>query len=207
MPKIDWLPLLTFLLITTLSPGPNNLSCASMGVQHGFKKSRAYIMGITIGLVFLMLLIGFISTALLTYFPKFEPVLRYIGAAYILWLAYTSLNATYANGESDCAPLGFKDGFLLQYLNPKAMLFGMTVYTTYLVPIIGQPFWIILAALLLGARGFFINSSWVLFGAAVKTWLAKPAFGRAFNLCLALLLVYNAADLIHLPDLLANWFA
>ncbi len=206
MPALDWIPLLSFLAITTLSPGPNNLSCASMGVQHGYRKSVDYIIGITVGLFILMLVIGILSSALLTFFPKFENILRYGGAAYILWLAYTTLSASYANNGEDCKPLKFRDGFILQYLNPKAMLFGLTLYTTYLLPLAGMTLWLVFSALLLGFRAYLINSSWVLFGSAVKTRLAQPAIGKAFNILLALMLVYNAINLIRLPELIGKLF-
>ena len=66
---IEWIPLLSFILITTLSPGPNNLSCASMGVLHGYKRSFKFIMGIVVGLFTVMAVSGLISNLMLTIFP------------------------------------------------------------------------------------------------------------------------------------------
>lgn len=203
MSAINWIPLLTFLLITTLSPGPNNLSCVSMGVQHGYKRSLVYILGIVFGMVVQSLMSGLISTSLFELFPKFETALRYIGAAYILWLAFITFNASFAAGAGGAKPLGFKDGFLLQFLNIKAILFILTVYTAYLQPILGNLLYISFAALMLGLRTFLVNSIWAVFGSTIRRFLSRPVINKLFNAVVSAALVYNAADLIKLPDLFA----
>ncbi|HUV15297.1 MAG TPA: LysE family transporter, partial [Pelolinea sp.] len=76
MSSINWMPLLVFLLITALSPGPNNLSCVSMGVNYGYKNSIVYIMGIVAGMVTQALISGLVSTSLLNLYPRFEAILR-----------------------------------------------------------------------------------------------------------------------------------
>lgn len=207
MSAINWIPLLTFLLITTLSPGPNNLSCVSMGVQHGYKRSVVYIMGIVFGMVVQSLISGLVSTTLLDVFPKFESVLRFIGAAYILWLAIITLNSTYAADNNGVKPLGFKDGFILQFLNVKAILFILTVYTAYLQPILGNFIFISLAAILLGLRSFLVNSTWAVFGSSIRRFLSHPVINKVFNVMVSLALAYNAADLIKLPELMAKIFS
>jgi cysteine/O-acetylserine efflux protein len=196
MPAINWIPLLTFLLVTTLSPGPNNLSCISMGVQHGYKRSLIYIMGIVVGMILQSLISGLISTTLYELFPKFEAVLRVIGAVYILWLAFITLNSRYATENNDTKPLGFKNGFLLQFLNVKAILFILTVYTAYLQPILGNIIFISIAALLLGVRSFLVNSNWAVFGSTIRRFLSHPVINKAFNITVSLALVYNALDLL-----------
>ena len=206
MSSINWIPLLTFLLITTLSPGPNNLSCISMGVQYGYKRSLIYIFGIVAGMVAQSLLSGLVSATLYDLFPRFETFLRYIGAAYILWLAFTTLNSSYGSNNNGAKPLGFKDGFLLQFLNVKGILFVLTVYTAYLQPILGNLLFIFLAALLLGFRAFLVNSVWAGFGSTIRRFLSQPLINKVFNVIVFAALVYNAADLIKLPDLITKMF-
>ena len=207
MPAINWVPLLTFLLITTLTPGPNNLSCISMGVRHGYKRSLVYIIGIVSGIFVQSLIAGFISNKLLNLFPGFETILRVIGAAYIVWLAVITFNSTYCSDNNGAKPLGFKDGFILQFLNPKAIFFVLTVYTAYLQPILGNFLLIFLAALLLGLRTFLVNSTWAVFGSAIRRFLSKPVINKIFNGIVSAALLYNAADLIRLPDLIAKFFS
>jgi cysteine/O-acetylserine efflux protein len=167
-----------------------------MGVQHGYKRSLIYIMGIVVGMILQSLISGLISTTLYDLFPKFETVLRVIGAVYILWLAFITLNSRYATDNNDSKPLGFKDGFLLQFLNVKGILFVLTVYTAYLQPILGNFVFIFLAALLLGFRAFLVNSTWAVFGSTIRRFLSHPVINKAFNIIVSLALVYNALDLL-----------
>lgn len=110
--------LISFVLITSFTPGPNNISSASMGVLHGYKKSLNYLGGISCGFFFVMLVSGLVSTTLLAVFPPFESVLRIVGAGYILYLAYGILKASYTFEERDIRPLGFANGLMLQLVNP-----------------------------------------------------------------------------------------
>ena len=89
------IPFLSFVVITTFTPGPNNISSTSMGVLYGYKRTLNYLLGIATGFFFVMLLCGLVSTTLLSVFPAFEKVLRLIGAAYIIWLAVETLRESY----------------------------------------------------------------------------------------------------------------
>jgi len=132
---INFVAFFSFVFVTTFTPGPNNISSASMGVLHGYKKTLKYLFGISTGFFFIMLLCGWISTALFKVFPSFEIVLRFAGAAYILWLAIETLKATYTFKDNDQSLLGFSRGLLLQVLNPKVIVYGLTLYTQKKWPI------------------------------------------------------------------------
>jgi len=178
-----------------------------MGVQHGFKRSLVYIFGIVFGIFVQSLISGFVSNQLLSVFPGFETILRVIGAAYIAWLAVITFNSTYCSDNSGTIPMGFKDGFILQFLNPKAIIFVMTVYTAYLQPILGNFLLIFLAAFLLGLRSFLVNSTWAVFGSAIRRFLSRPVVNKIFNGVVSAALLYNAADLMRLPDLIGKLFS
>ena len=98
--------------------------------------------------------------------------------------------------------LGFKEGFLLQFLNIKAILFVLTVYNVYLSVVLGNFWLIVLIAVGLGVRSFLANSAYALFGASIRKWMSIPWVGKALNIFIALLLAWNAADLLGLPALL-----
>src|SRR5437868_5724816 len=94
--SIDILATLGFILISTFTPGPNNISSAAMGALHGYGKTFKFLLGISVGFFLVMSLCGWISATFLDVLPQFEPVLRYIGAAYTLYLAYGILKASYS---------------------------------------------------------------------------------------------------------------
>ena len=193
--SIDLVPFLSFVLVTTFTPGPNNISSASMGVLHGYKKTVKYCLGIATGFFGLMLLCGLISTTLLRILPGVETPLRIAGAVYILWLAFETLHASYTFEDTDQRPLGFARGVLLQVLNPKAIFYGLTLFSTFLSPITGNPTYLILLTLFLSSMSFCSTSMWALFGASIRTYLHQPKIRQGVNLILALLLVYTAIEL------------
>ena len=86
---------LSYVLISTFTPGPSNISTASMAVQHGYKSTLKYQAGLAFFVFVLMFLSGWFSTALLNLFPTIEPIMRYIGAGYIIYLAFGILKASY----------------------------------------------------------------------------------------------------------------
>ena len=192
---IDVVPFLSFVLVTTFTPGPNNISSASMGVLHGYKKTVKYCLGIATGFFGVMLLCGLISTTLLHILPGVETPLRIAGAVYILWLAFETLHTSYTFEDTDQRPLGFARGILLQVLNPKAIVYGLTLYSTFLSPITGNPTYLLASVLFLSSMSFCSTSTWALFGASIRTYLHQPKIRQGVNLILALLLVYTAIEL------------
>ena len=85
---IDVIPLVSFVMITTFTPGPNNISSASMGVLYGYRDTMKYLAGILVGFFFIMLLCAYVSSTMLKFMPSIEPVLRITGSLYILWLSF-----------------------------------------------------------------------------------------------------------------------
>ncbi len=191
--------LVSYVLISTFTPGPSNLSSASMGVLHGYKHTLRYQVGLAAGVFGVMLLSGWISATLLSLMPALEPALRYVGAAYILYLAFGVLKASYIfaeqSAEQTANRLGFAHGVALQVLNPKLIVYAFTLFGAFLAPITGNVVLLVLAAALLAATSFGATSVWALFGTAIKTYLHNPRLKAAANIILALLLVFTAIDL------------
>ena len=190
------LPLLAYVLISTFTPGPSNVSSASMGVLHGYKQSLNYQVGLAAGVFFVMLLSGWVSTTLLGSFPALEPALRYIGAGYILYLAFGIMKASYIFEDQEANPLGFTQGLILQILNPKLIVYAFTLFSAFLSSITHDITLLVLAAALLSATAFSATSVWALFGAVIKTYLYQPRVKTIVNGLLALFLVYSAVNLV-----------
>jgi cysteine/O-acetylserine efflux protein len=193
--SIHLLPLLSYVLISTFTPGPSNISSASMGVLHGYRNTLNYQTGLAAGVFVFMLCSGLISTTLLGWFPALEPALRYVGAAYILYLAFGILKAGYVFAEQSMSPLGLGHGFMLQILNPKLFVYAFTVFSGFLAPITGSLPLIVLASALLAAISFSATSIWAAFGTIIKTSLRKQGMKTAVNIILALLLAYSSIAL------------
>ena len=85
--------LAVYALVTGWSPGPNNVLLLSTTGQFGLKRSMKLITGIWTGFLTIMLLCAVFSVGLGKLLPGVVPYLKYIGAAYILYLAFTVLKS------------------------------------------------------------------------------------------------------------------
>ena len=187
---------LSYVLVSTFTPGPGNISSASLAVLHGYRKTVSFQAGLAAGVFVLMLLSGWLSTSLLRVVPAIEPLLRYAGAAYILYLALGILRASYTFEVDSVRPLGFMNGFILQVLNPKLLVYAFTLFTVFLGSAAGSAARVVVAAILLAATSFCATSTWALCGTAIKSHLHDPRLKAAINIVLALCLAYSAITLL-----------
>ena len=196
MQDIDLIPLASYVFVTTFTPGPNNITCTSLAVLYGMRTTLKFIYGIITGFFVMMLLCGSLSHLLLKAIPAIEPILRWVGAVYILWLAYTILRASYSFGEDkEIKPLGFWTGVFLQFVNPKAAVYGLTIYSVFLAPLTSVPLYVALSAGIFAVVTFSATFTWALFGTTLKMFLHNQKLKNLINLVLVLLLIYTAIKL------------
>lgn len=193
--NIEILPLVSFVIITTFSPGPNNISSASMGILYGYRKTVNFLLGIACGFFAVMIGCAFLSSALLSLLPASETYLRGIGALYILWLAFSILRSDIVPGESKENPKAFIKGFVLQLFNPKVAVYGLTLFSTFLASAAHKPDLLALFAMIFALTAFTATSFWAVCGAAIKARLRNDTFRKNINRVLALMLACTAVDL------------
>lgn len=121
--------------------------------------------------------------------------MRYIGAAYILYLAFGILKASYTFTERETEPLGFLHGFILQISNPKLFVYAFTLFSAFLASTTNNTPYLIFTVILLAAISFCATSVWALFGTAIKASLHQPRLRLIINIVLSLSLVYTAIAL------------
>ena len=190
--------IISYVLISSFTPGPSNISTASMAVLHGYKNTLKYQLGLALGVFMLMFLSGLLSVTLLSIFPALEPILRYIGAGYILYLAFGILKASYTFAEKDAKPLGFVHGLMLQILNPKLVVYAFSLFSLFLASITKSFIPLALICVLLAVTSFCATSVWALFGTAIKAYLHNPRLKAIVNIILSLSLVYTAIAIVGL---------
>ena len=131
----DIFPFISYVLIATFTPGPNNIMAMTKAGKQGFKPSLAFNIGVFSGFSVIMLLSSLFSSALLSYVPKIKPYLSYIGAIYILYLAYKVYISGYqSENDGDKGKNNYIQGVLMQFVNPKAILFALTVVSSFIAP-------------------------------------------------------------------------
>jgi cysteine/O-acetylserine efflux protein len=195
---ISLISVISYVLVSSFTPGPSNISTASMAILHGYKATLKYQFGLALGVLLLMSLSGLFSAALLNIFPALEPILRYLGAAYILYLAFGILKASYTFADRDIKPLGIGNGFMLQVLNPKLTVYAFSLFGTFLISATGNFALIVLLAIALAAVSFCATTAWALFGGGIKKHLQHPQTRILINVLLSLALVYSAVSLLEI---------
>jgi cysteine/O-acetylserine efflux protein len=203
---IQWAALVSFVLVTTFTPGPNNISAMSSGITYGYGKSLKFLSGIVVGFFVVMCICALIATMLFKSLPFVEPYLQVIGSLYIVWLAiHTFMSSLNADAPSAKA-LGFHDGLLLQVLNIKVIVYGLTLYSTFFASISGKEILIGLSATALAIIGFAAISLWNLAGTSLSRFLQKAVLRRILASALSLLLLYSAAESSGLMRLIESGF-
>jgi cysteine/O-acetylserine efflux protein len=122
-------------------------------------------------------------------------MMRYGGAAYILYLAFGILKASYTFTEKDKQPFGFIHGFFLQILNPKLFVYAFTLFSAFLATSTTNITTLLVVVTGLATVAFCATSTWALFGTAIKTYLHHPRAKSVVNIILSLSLVYTAISI------------
>lgn len=195
-----FLALTLFAVVSSITPGPNNTMILASGVRFGFRRSLPHLAGISLGFGVMVTLVGLGLHAVLRDAPVILDTLRYVGSAYLVWLAYQLATAPPPGTEQAAAaqPMGFWAAAAFQWVNPKAWIMAMTAVTTYLPD---KP----LAWQILGVAGWFtvINipcvAAWAGFGSAMRSYLQDPLRLRIFNVTMAVALLASLYPMLTTP--------
>jgi cysteine/O-acetylserine efflux protein len=194
MPASVYLELAAYACATTFSPGPNNILLLSSTSKFGFRKCLPLIYGIWTGLITVMLVCGFGCAALGELVPQIVPIAKYVGAAYILYLAYRTLLRKAGSAEGEVQPLKYVNGFLLQFLNVKIMMLGIAAYSGYILPYGFHAASTVAFAVIMAACAATGNLIWATMGSILFPLYKK--YNKIINVVMALLLVWCAWKIV-----------
>ena len=194
---VSLIPAFLFYCYTNgITPGPANLCSLSAAMNYGRKQAliqwRGLIFGFWIDAMIAVLINGVLGAAL----GKYVGYLSYVGAAYILWLAWKTLTRKPAGADSAevTRPLGFRDGFLLQFLNVKVIMLGLAAYPGYFLPHgSGFPLVLLFAVTMTACCGTG-NLIWTAAGSLLFRVYSRCY--KAVNAVMAALLVYCAVKVL-----------
>jgi threonine/homoserine/homoserine lactone efflux protein len=185
--------LFAFVLFATvmfITPGPNNVMLLSSGLTHGFRRTLPHIAGITIGMGFMIAAVGLgLGTIFITY-PVLQTILKYAGAAYLVYLAVAiAMSRTATTGQDNArGPMTFWGAAMFQWVNVKGWVMVIGTITAY-AAIASFPWNIVIQTAISLVVGALSTVAWALFGSALRPVLTSPWAVRAFNIAMALLLL------------------
>lgn len=182
--------------VTVWSPGPNNIMLLSTASKYGIKKNLKFMLGIWTGSLTLMVLCGIFCRILTAIIPGIQPVMKYIGAAYLLYLAYlTFRRLPPEEGDTGKEP-SYIMGIILQLVNVKIIVYGLTMFSSFILPYVHQPLLLLMFAFYLMILGAIGNLIWAFAGNILKRFYSSHY--KLMNIFMALLLVWCALRVIGL---------
>jgi cysteine/O-acetylserine efflux protein len=127
---MNYTAFLVYVIVSTFTPGPNNLMAMYVSVRNGVRGGSRFYFGAILGMSSLFVLCGVLNFVLSSFVPVIEPYMKWLGACYLLYLSFIILRGS-RKGKDDLqsVPISFESGFSLQYVNVKAWLFGLTVFS------------------------------------------------------------------------------
>jgi threonine/homoserine/homoserine lactone efflux protein len=127
-------PLLIFAGSQIGTPGPANMALLATGARFGFRAALPFVAGVALGKQLIIWPIGFGLMELADRVPLLFETLKYLSAAYIIWLAWKVANLRLsAGGDAGAAP-GFLAGLIVHPLNPKAWALIVGSFTAFVAP-------------------------------------------------------------------------
>jgi threonine/homoserine/homoserine lactone efflux protein len=187
--------LAAFALVTSVTPGPNNMMLLASGANFGFRRTVPHMLGISLGHAVMVAGVGLGIMALFERFPLAQRALTVVSVACMLWLAWRIATAAPpAPGKPGGRPLTFLQAAAFQWVNPKAWAMALGAITLYAPA--RDPAAVGAVAAVFATVNLPSVGLWAAAGQGLRGWLAEPARLRAFNWTMAALLVASLAVIL-----------
>lgn len=200
--KIFTSALLIYMLVSSITPGPNNLTMLFLGARFGFKGTLKFMTGSMLTFLVKGAVCGLLNLALADIMPKAVVYLKWVGAAYMIYLGINmALSGFRAEKEKTSEASGasnslaptestYRAGIFLQLLNMKSWIAAISIFAVYVIPI-DKSVGAILAADFVDFLFLTASSSvWGLFGSAIRSFVDK--YRKPFGIVCGLSLIYCA---------------
>ncbi|MFS0827465.1 LysE family translocator [Pseudomonas phoenicis] len=190
-----------FAFVSSITPGPNNTMLLASGVNFGVRRSVPHALGVSIGFAVMVIAVGLGLGKVFEAWPMLYSLLRYAGAAYLLYLAWKiATSGPMAEGTgSERKPLTFLGAAAFQWVNPKAWVMAVGAITTY-APAQGYLYNVLVIGLVFALVNLPSVGIWVMFGSALRNLLRNPRWLMLFNVLMALLLVISLYPLLFVES-------
>lgn len=183
---------LPYSLVTAFTPGPNNIVSLYAISQKGWRQGKQILWGIAVGFLCVMVLCALFCYQLAKYLPSVTSILKYVGAAYIVYLA---IHVARSKPEDTTQKeMTFLSGFLLEFVNVKIILYAITIFTGYVLPHGATLPILLLHAVIITGIALAGNLTWAAAGSVFQRFLQK--YYLPFDLAMAAILLWCAAALV-----------
>ena len=191
-----FIALSSFYFVMFSTPGPNNAMLAASGIKFGFKRTLPHLIGIPCGHVVQISLVCLGLGKIFVMYPHIQEVLKYVCAAYLLYLGYKIIGSFSEHQKDSSRPLKLYEAALFQFVNPKAWTVAIMVASGFFpkdeILIIAILFSSLTAAIVC----FPSICLWALFGSSIRLMIKNTKIKKVVEFLLAFLLLLTAIIII-----------
>jgi len=187
-----------FSVVAAGTPGPSNALLTATGANVGVRRGLPALFGVGAGMGLMMFLVAFGLGSVILGNPLVLTIVKWCGAAVLLWLAWKIATAHGASTTTGGKPVGFFGAAAFQWVNPKSWLICTSAAATYLDQRAGSA----LSQSIAFAVTFVVAAlpsifPWLAFGAVMQRWLRSDRSRRIFNGAMGVLLAASVLLIIR----------
>lgn len=177
---------LLYCIINAFTPGPGNILALNTVTNYGWKKGQPLFLGIFVGYYIVQAICAVFVFGVSSFLPDVLKILKYVGAVYILWLA-VHIAISKPDVSNDKKSASFTKGFMLQFVNIKIYMFGITALTGYITDYNTSLSFLLLFEMIIATIGTIATITWIGLGILIQKYYLK--YFRVINIILALTLL------------------
>ena len=180
-----WLGFLLAAILIAVSPGPGAAVAMSCGLRYGYAAALRSIFGLESALLIQLAIVAVGLGALLTASTLAFDIVKFCGAAYLVWLGIQKWRSSPQEIQEDKPPMSsnalFIEGLLVNLANPKAIVFIAALTPQFIDPTRPQwPQFLIIAATMC-TIDILVMSGYALLATRLRHWLQDPKALKAQN--------------------------
>ncbi len=191
-------PFTSLAIAASFTPGPNNIMITASGANFGYLRSVPHMLGVTFGFPVMLVALAFGLGEVFHNWPVIHDVLRYLGGAFLLYMAWRIAASGRSEVKQRRKPLTFLQASAFQWINPKGVLFAVSVIATFTADAANFQQRILAMALITWFTAFASINTWCIFGIGIRRVLRSDMHLRIFNVTMALLLAGSVVYLFLL---------
>ncbi|MBD1141463.1 LysE family translocator [Pelagibacterales bacterium SAG-MED39] len=180
-----------FWIVAAYTPGPNNIVASYSGFNFGIKKTLPHIFGVTFGFTFLIFLLTVGLVNVFKIFPIIQVSLKYFGSLFLIYLACKIYVSKADKENKNDNPVKFIETFLFQFLNPKGVLIGIIIVSTYVE--YGEHYLMYATQVIFFAFAISLSSItfWTFVGKYLRKFATNEKYIKYFNCVMSVLLLLS----------------
>ena len=185
----ELLSLSLFMLGTSCSPGPNNIVASYSGFNFGVIKTFPHMLGVIFGFTTMVCVLNFGLINIFKLYPLIQEILKISGSIFLIYLAYKIAFSKNIKENKKESPVKFIETFFFQFLNPKGVIVGIIIVSTYVESgsnFMNYSFWVILVSFLCALISI---TFWTFVGKFFRRFATNEKFIKIFNYVMSCLLL------------------